>query len=72
MEQARKTVAEVKEQRRLQRSALFAAHKALIATKDAFERIAAASSHEIDRERWRERQTRVEAELKRITKGMRP
>jgi molecular chaperone GrpE (heat shock protein) len=72
LSKAREIVAEVQEQRRLQRCAYMSANKALLAVKDAFDQMYDASSSEADRECWRERQALVERELRRIIKGTRP
>jgi len=63
---AREIVARRQEQDRLQRCARLAARKAMLLTKDAFVKISASASNDIDRERWRERQKMVEAALMEI------
>jgi hypothetical protein len=72
MQRAREIVAQAREQDRLRRSAKVAALRALVLSKDAYDRINDASSSEIDQKRWRESRELVEAELMRIVKGARP
>ena len=69
---AHSIVARVKEQRGLRAGADNAARRALLLVEQAYDKIVAASDDEIDQGRWRERQQRVERELSRIIRGMRP
>jgi hypothetical protein len=66
LERAREIVARRQEQDRLRRCARLSARKAMLLTKDAFVKISASASNDIDRERWRERQKMVEAALMEI------
>jgi len=66
MKRAREIVARRQERDRLQRCARLAAHKAILLAKDAFAKITASASNDIDRERWREQQKMVEAALMEI------
>jgi hypothetical protein len=66
MKRAREIVARRQERDRLQRCARLAAHKAILLAKDAFAKITASVSNDIDRERWREQQKMVEAALMEI------
>src|SRR5262245_27890861 len=66
LERAREIVARRREQDRLRRCARLAARKAMLLTKDAFVKISASASNDIDRERWHERQKMVEAALMEI------
>ena len=63
---AREIVARRQEQDRLQRCARLAAHKAILLAKDAFAKITATASTDIDRDRWLEQQKMVEAALMEI------
>jgi hypothetical protein len=66
LERARSIVARAKEEDRLRRCARLSAHKALFLIADAFTKVSASTSSEIDRERWRESRELVEAELKKL------
>jgi hypothetical protein len=71
MRRARATVARAKEQNRLQRCAVLAAQKAVLAVKQAYaaqDKVA----DEFDRERWLGLRDFVVSELERIVEGRRP
>ena len=70
-ERARNIVERAKEEKRLRYGAENAARRALLVIEQAYDRIVAASD-EIDKARWRERQGRVERELRKIITGGRP
>jgi hypothetical protein len=70
-ERARNIVERAKEEKRLRYGAENAARRALLVIEQAYDRIVAASD-EIDRARWKERQGRVERELRKIITGGRP
>ena len=63
---ARSIVERVKEQRGLRARADNAARRALLLIGDAYDRVVEASDDADDQASWRERQRRVENELKRI------
>src|SRR5262245_34373177 len=71
MQRARNIVERAKEEKRLRYGAENAARRALLVIEQAYDRIVAASD-EIDKARWRERQGRVERELRKIITGGRP
>jgi hypothetical protein len=63
---AREIVARRQEQDRLRRCARLAARKAILLTKDAFAKIGASTTSDVDQQHWRERQKMVEAALMEI------
>ena len=68
LRKAHAIVAQARERDRLRRCAKLAAFKAIAAVRAAYKNINASSTSDIDRERWRERQALVEAELMKIAK----
>jgi hypothetical protein len=71
MRQARANVARAREQARLKRCAVLAAHKAIVAVKAAYE-AQHKLADEFDRERWLGLREFVVSELMRIVEGKRP
>lgn len=63
---ARSIVRRVQEQRKLRAAADNFARRALLLIGDAYDRLVEASDDAADQASWRERQYRVESELKRI------
>lgn len=66
LEKARGIVARHREEDRLRRCARLSAHKAILLAKDAFAKISASTSSDVDQQHWRERQEIVERELREI------
>ena len=71
LRQARATVEKAKEQARLKRCAVLAAHKAIVAVKAAYE-AQNKFADEFDRGRWLGLRDFVVSELERIVEGRRP
>src|SRR5262249_48972443 len=71
MREARRNVEKAKEEARLKRCAVLAAHKAIVAVKAAYE-AQHKFADEFERERWLGLREFVVSELMRIVEGKRP
>ena len=72
MREARATVERAKEQRRLKRVAALAAHKAIVAVREAYWRQNKIDASEFERARWYAAPELVLDELRKIAEGRRP
>ena len=72
MRQARATVERAKEQRRLRRVAALAAHKAILAVRQAYFQMDKIDATEFERAAWNARKELVLDELRKIVEGRRP
>jgi hypothetical protein len=72
MERARATVARAKEQKRLKRCAALAAHKAILAVRQAYFQMDKIDASEFERARWYAARELVLDELRKIVEGRRP
>src|SRR5215475_13885085 len=72
MREARATVERVKEQRRLKRVAALAAHKAILAVRQAYFQMDKIDATEFERAAWNARKELVVDELRKIVEGRRP
>ena len=72
IERARATVARAKEQKRLKRVAALAAHKAILAVRQAYFQMDKIDATEFERAAWNARKELVVDELRKIVEGRRP